>query len=112
MAPLGPLGPLGATWGHLGLRGAHMGRKSSPETRLGALGEFLVRILDFSGPGTSPKTRLGTLGELIFRIFDFSAPNYGPWAPEAAGRQPTFLKSGGLGSSATQAEPHTVLVLT
>ena len=51
-----------------------MGQKSSPETRLGTLGEFLVPILDFSGPETSPETRLGTLGELLVQILDFSGP--------------------------------------
>ena len=64
----------GVGWGPLGPLGAHMGQKSSPETRLGTLGEFLVRILDFSGPETSPETRLGTLGEFLVQILDFSGP--------------------------------------
>ena len=41
---------MGPPWAPLGPLGAHMGQKSSPETRLGTLGEFLVQILDFSGP--------------------------------------------------------------
>ena len=87
-APWGPMGPHGAPgglWGPLG----HL----SPRLRVGVprRGEIFHQILDFFmifGP------KLG----LLANVWPW-AHWFGPWAPEAAGRQPTFLRPGGSGGA-------------